>query len=87
MLLDNIFLDIVIILIFIYVNAFDILYFFLQNKKMEYSLLSDLSLQRQNRRIKVRIERIWDSINPKVDNQLLSVDCILIDEKIMKLPL
>lgn len=49
---------------------------------MDYHLLSDLTLDNKGWRIKIRITRIWDSVNPTLNNQLISLDCIIVDEKV-----
>nr|XP_018622666.1 uncharacterized protein LOC104085611 isoform X2 [Nicotiana tomentosiformis] len=49
--------------------------------RMTYSFLSELGLRRDDRLIKVRICRMWDSFNPKKNGELIGLDMIFIDEK------
>jgi hypothetical protein len=48
---------------------------------MRYSLLSDLWTKQQTWSVKVKIMRLWGSINNRT-NELMSLDMILMDEKI-----
>nr|CAD1829071.1 unnamed protein product [Ananas comosus var. bracteatus] len=48
---------------------------------MEYVLLSDLSLQRQGCKIKVRICRLWESSAPFLKGDIFGLDCLMVDEK------
>lgn len=48
---------------------------------MAYNYLSDLKGDAENWVVRVRICRLWESISAK-DNSLLSLDMILIDEKV-----
>jgi hypothetical protein len=48
---------------------------------MRYSLLSDLSIKQQTWSVKVKIMRLWESINIKTD-ELMSLDMILMDKNI-----
>ena len=50
--------------------------------RMTYSFLSELGLRRDDRLIKVRICRMWDSFNPKKNGELIGLDMIFIDEKV-----
>jgi hypothetical protein len=47
---------------------------------MTYTLLSDLSTKQQSWCIKVKVMRLWESINNRTE-ELMSLDMILIDEK------
>jgi hypothetical protein len=49
---------------------------------MPYNLLSDLTQEKKNWEIKVRIVRIWESTNPASNNEVMSLDCMLLDEKV-----
>jgi hypothetical protein len=48
---------------------------------MRYSLLSDLWTKQQTWSVKVKIMRLWGSINNRT-NELMSLDMILMDEKV-----
>lgn len=63
-------------------NPLTTLYFIDQMEKVDYHLLFDLSLEDKKLRIKVRITRIWDSVNPMLNNELMSVDCVMVDKKV-----
>ncbi|KAM7459454.1 hypothetical protein LguiA_036448 [Lonicera macranthoides] len=45
-----------------------------------FNFLSDLTTEREDWIIRARVTRKWDSINLKADNELISVDIILLDE-------
>jgi hypothetical protein len=44
-------------------------------------LLSDLSTKQQASNVKVKVMRLWESINNKTE-ELMSLDMILMDEKV-----
>ncbi|MCD7466433.1 Coatomer subunit gamma-2 [Datura stramonium] len=48
---------------------------------MAYSFLSDLVTDRDDLMIRVRICRMWETINSKKDGELISLNMIFIDEK------
>jgi hypothetical protein len=48
---------------------------------MRYSLLSDLWTKQQTWSVKVKIMRLWGSINNRTD-ELMSLDMILMDKKV-----
>ncbi|XP_075104274.1 replication protein A 70 kDa DNA-binding subunit D-like [Nicotiana tabacum] len=48
---------------------------------MAYSLLTDLNSIRDDWTVRVRVCRIWNSINFKRNRELMSTDMILIDEE------
>ena len=49
---------------------------------MTYQKLSDLTTKRQLWSIKVKVNRVWDSINNATD-ELISMDMILMDEQVI----
>lgn len=49
---------------------------------MEYSLLIEIGSQRDSWTIKVKIMKLWDAINVKNNNDLISLDMILVDEEV-----
>lgn len=48
---------------------------------MEFSFLDGLNNENDSWRVKVRVCRIWQSTNSKKNNELISTDMILMDEK------
>jgi hypothetical protein len=48
---------------------------------MTYTLFSDLSPKQQTWRVKVKVIRLWESINNRIE-ELMSLDMILMDEKV-----
>jgi hypothetical protein len=48
---------------------------------MTYTLFSDLSAKQQTWRVKVKVIRLWESINNRTE-ELMSLDMILMDEKV-----
>ena len=53
---------------------------------MTYKKLSDLTTKGQTWSIKVKVTRVWDSINNAAD-ELISMDMILMDEHVIFLPI
>ena len=49
---------------------------------MTYKKLSDLTTNGQTLSIKVKVIRVWDSINNATD-ELISMDMILMDEQVI----
>ncbi|KAK9142456.1 hypothetical protein Syun_011856 [Stephania yunnanensis] len=47
---------------------------------MEYTMLDDLQPTREDWAVRVRISRLWESQNLRNDNEVISLDMILIDE-------
>jgi len=52
---------------------------------MAYSLLSDLDTTRDDWLVKVRVCRMWEFKNYKRSNEMISLDMILVDEKVIPL--
>nr|CAD1839751.1 unnamed protein product [Ananas comosus var. bracteatus] len=48
---------------------------------MEFVLLKELTLAQQHCKIRTRISRMWESTTPLLKNNILSLDCLLIDEE------
>ncbi|OAY84245.1 hypothetical protein ACMD2_05465 [Ananas comosus] len=48
---------------------------------MEFVLLKQLSLTQHHCKIRVRVSRIWESTTPLNKNNILSLDCLLIDDE------
>ena len=56
------------------------------NNIMAYTNLSDLTTTGQASNIKVKVMRMWDSVNHMTD-ELMSIDMILMDEQVLFLTL
>ena len=50
---------------------------------MAYTLISDLDTSRDNWLIKVRVCRMWEFKNYKRSNEMISLNMILIDKKVL----
>lgn len=50
---------------------------------MKFVLLKELSLAQQHCKIRTRVSRIWESTTPLLKNDILSLDCLLIDEEVV----
>jgi hypothetical protein len=48
---------------------------------MTYTLLNDLSTKQQSWCVKIKVMRLWESINNRTE-ELMSLDMILMDEKV-----
>jgi hypothetical protein len=48
---------------------------------MTHTLLSDLSIKQQSWCVKVKIMRLWESINNRT-HELMNLDMVLMDEKV-----
>ncbi|KAK4591323.1 hypothetical protein RGQ29_021498 [Quercus rubra] len=48
---------------------------------MEYTTLKQISREKDNSKVKVRVLRMWDAINIANNHDLLSLDMILVDEE------
>ncbi len=48
---------------------------------MGFVLLKDLNTIQHHCKIKVRISRIWEAKTPQLKNNILSLECLLIDER------
>ena len=51
-----------------------------QNKR--YDLLDEINTEKDNWNIRVRVTRMWEVLNIKTNNELMSVDLVLLDEKV-----
>ena len=49
--------------------------------KMGYNLINQLSDDKDNWKLRVRLSRMWNVVNRKT-SELISVDMVLIDEKV-----
>ncbi|KAK9086557.1 hypothetical protein Syun_028951 [Stephania yunnanensis] len=53
----------------------------LTSPEMEYTMLDDLRPTREDWVVRVRISRLWESQNLRNNNEVISLDMILIDEQ------
>jgi hypothetical protein len=51
-----------------------------------YTLLSDLSTKQQSWRVKVKVMRLWESINNRI-GELMSLYMIFMDERVNLFPI
>ena len=49
---------------------------------MEYTTLKQISRDKDNSKVKVRVLRMWDAINIANNHDLISLDMILVDEEV-----
>jgi hypothetical protein len=62
-------------------NLTEYLFFIRRRTIMSYKNLGDLNKKGQTWNIKVKVIRLWESINNKTE-ELMSLDMILMDEKV-----
>jgi hypothetical protein len=48
----------------------------------KYATLNDINPARNDWKIKVRVSRIWKVVNTHQNDELISLDMVLIDEKV-----
>lgn len=48
---------------------------------MEFVGLKDLSIGNESWAVKVRVCRLWESLNSKKNGDLISLDMVIVDEK------
>jgi hypothetical protein len=58
-----------------------ILFIIISVMKMGYNLINQLSDDKDNWKLRVRLSRMWNAINRKT-SELISVDMVLIDENV-----
>ena len=51
-----------------------------QNRRC--NLLDEIDTEKYNWNIRVRVTRMWEVLNIKTNNELMSVDLVLLDEKV-----
>ena len=51
-------------------------------KNMEYTNLKQILTDKKNSKVKVRVLRMWDAINIANNNDLISLDMILVDKEV-----
>ena len=63
-----------------------ILFYFIlirmDRQNQRYNLLDEIDTKKDNWNIRVRVTRMWEVLNIKTNNELMSVDLVLLDEKV-----
>ena len=63
-----------------------ILFYFIlirmDRQNQRYNLLDEIDTEKHNWNIRVRVTRMWEVLNIKTNNELMSVDLVLLDEKV-----
>ena len=54
----------------------------MDRKSQRYNLLDEINTEKDDWNIKVRVTRMWEVLNLKTNNELMSVDLVLLDEKV-----
>ena len=49
---------------------------------MEYTALKQISSDKDNSQVKIRVLRMWDAINITNNHDLISLDMILVDKEV-----
>ena len=49
---------------------------------MNFQFLNDLKVDKQTKKIKVRIAKLWKGINPAEPNKLLSLKFVVVDAQV-----
>ena len=47
-----------------------------------YNLLDEINTEKDDWNIRVRVTRMWEVLNIKTNNELMSIDLVLLDEKV-----
>ena len=60
------------------------IYYFIKidRRNQKYNLLDEIDTEKDDWNIKVRVTRMWEVLNIKTNNELISVDLVLLDEKV-----
>ncbi|KAL0005492.1 hypothetical protein SO802_013053 [Lithocarpus litseifolius] len=53
----------------------------MDKKNQRYNLLDEINTEKDDWNIRVRVTRMWEVLNIKTNNELMSVDLVLLDEK------
>ena len=61
-----------------------IIFFFIRmdRQSQRYNLLDEIDTEKDDWNIRVRVTRMWEVLNIKTNNELMSVDLVLLDEKV-----
>ena len=54
----------------------------MDRQNQRYNLLDEVDSEKDDWDIRVRVTRMWEVLNIKTNNQLMSVDLVLLDEKV-----
>lgn len=54
----------------------------MDRQSQRYNLLDEIDTEKDDWNIRVRVTRMWKVLNIKTNNELMSVDLVLLDEKV-----
>ena len=54
----------------------------MDRQNQRYNLLDEIDSEKDDWDIRVRVTRMWEVLNIKTNNQLMSVELVLLDEKV-----
>ena len=54
----------------------------MDRQNQRYNLLDEVDSEKDDWDIRVRVTRMWEVLNIKTNNQIMSVDLVLLDEKV-----
>ena len=54
----------------------------MDRQNQRYNLLDEVDSEKDDWDIRVRVTRMWEVLNIKTNNELMSVDLVLLDEKV-----
>ena len=54
----------------------------MDRQSQRYNLLDEIDTKKDDWNIRVRVTRMWENLNIKTNNELMSVDLVLLDEKV-----
>ena len=59
-------------------------FFFIKmdRQNQRYNLLDEIDTEKYDWNIRVKVTRMWEVLNIKTNNELISVDLVLLDEKV-----
>ena len=50
---------------------------------MAYTPLNQISVEKDNWNVKIRVIRMWDAINTANDHEIISLDMIMVDREVI----
>ena len=54
----------------------------MDRENQRYNLFDEIDTKKDDWNIRVRVTRMWEVLNIKTNNELMSVDLVLLDEKV-----
>ena len=54
----------------------------MDRQNQRYNLLDEIDTEKDNWNIRVRVARMWEVLNIKTNNELMSVDLVVLDENV-----